>query len=165
MLFLFSFVIFNDDLKKEFLFVKGILLGIFFGIVFYIIFYIGVFIIKVMLGGLENFVEVVFNKYLMYFLIIWLLFIVVIIFGEEIFWCGFVLKWLNYYFNFWFLNVFVVLLCMVMMFLSGNFVVIIGIFVVLFVWNIMYFYCLSLFMLYLLYLIFVFLLFVVLLIY
>ncbi|EAG4460248.1 CPBP family intramembrane metalloprotease, partial [Listeria monocytogenes] len=33
MLFLLSFVIFNDDLKKEFSFVKGILPGIFSGIV------------------------------------------------------------------------------------------------------------------------------------
>lgn len=60
MLFLLSFVIFNDDLKKEFSFVKGILPGIFSGIVLYIIFYIGAFIIKVMPGGLENSVEICF---------------------------------------------------------------------------------------------------------
>lgn len=95
MLFLLSFVIFNDDLKKEFSFVKGILPGIFSGIVLYIIFYIGAFIIKVMPGGLENSVEAAFNKYSTHSLIIWLLLIVAIIPGEEIFWRGFVLKRLN----------------------------------------------------------------------
>ncbi len=85
MLFLLSFVIFNDDLKKEFSFVKGILPGIFSGIVLYIIFYIGAFIIKVMPGGLENSVEAAFNKYSTHSLIIWLLLIVAIIPGEEIF--------------------------------------------------------------------------------
>ncbi|HFK0834695.1 TPA: CPBP family glutamic-type intramembrane protease [Listeria monocytogenes] len=121
MLFLLSFVIFNDDLKKEFSFVKGILPGIFSGIVLYIIFYIGAFIIKVMPGGLENSVEAAFNKYSTHSLIIWLLLIVAIIPGEEIFWRGFVLKRLNHYFNPWFSNVFAALLCMVMMFPSGNF--------------------------------------------
>ncbi len=116
MLFLLSFVIFNDDLKKEFSFVKGILPGIFSGIVLYIIFYIGAFIIKVMPGGLENSVEAAFNKYSTHSLIIWLLLIVAIIPGEEIFWRGFVLKRLNHYFNPWFSNVFAALLCMVMMF-------------------------------------------------
>lgn len=116
MLFLLSFVIFNDDLKKEFSFVKGILPGIFSGIVLYIIFYIGAFIIKVMPGGLEHSVEAAFNKYSTHSLIIWLLLIVAIIPGEEIFWRGFVLKRLNHYFNPWFSNVFAALLCMVMMF-------------------------------------------------
>ncbi|MCU09179.1 CPBP family intramembrane metalloprotease [Listeria monocytogenes] len=158
MLFLLSFVIFNDDLKKEFSFVKGILPGIFSGIVLYIIFYIGAFIIKVMPGGLENSVEVAFNKYSTHSLIIWLLLIVAIIPGEEIFWRGFVLKRLNHYFNPWFSNVFAALLCMVMMFPSGNFAAIIGIFVASLVWNIMYSYRPSLLMLYLSHLTFAFLL-------
>ncbi|EAC7663249.1 CPBP family intramembrane metalloprotease [Listeria monocytogenes] len=158
MLFLLSFVIFNDDLKKEFSFVKGILPGIFSGIVLYIIFYIGAFIIKVMPGGLENSVEAAFNKYSTHSLIIWLLLIVAIIPGEEIFWRGFVLKRLNRYFNPWFSNVFAALLCMVMMFPSGNFAAIIGIFVASLVWNIMYSYRPSLLMLYLSHLTFAFLL-------
>lgn len=158
MLFLLSFVIFNDDLKKEFSFVKGILPGIFSGIVLYIIFYIGAFIIKVMPGGLENSVEAAFNKYSTHSLIIWLLLIVAIIPGEEIFWHGFVLKRLNHYFNPWFSNVFAALLCMVMMFPSGNFAAIIGIFVASLVWNIMYSYRPSLLMLYLSHLTFAFLL-------
>ncbi|ENU0285407.1 CPBP family intramembrane glutamic endopeptidase [Listeria monocytogenes] len=158
MLFLLSFVIFNDDLKKEFSFVKGILPGIFSGIVLYIIFYIGAFIIKVMPGGLENSVEAAFNKYSTHSLIIWLLLIVAIIPGEEIFWRGFVLKRLSHYFNPWFSNVFAALLCMVMMFPSGNFAAIIGIFVASLVWNIMYSYRPSLLMLYLSHLTFAFLL-------
>lgn len=158
MLFLLSFVIFNDDLKKEYSFVRGILPGIFSGIVLYIIFYIGAFIIKVMPGGLENSVEVAFNKYSTHSLIIWLLLIVAIIPGEEIFWRGFVLKRLNQYFNPWFSNVFAALLCMVMMFPSGNFAAIIGIFVASLVWNIMYSYRPSLLMLYLSHLTFAFLL-------
>lgn len=158
MLFLLSFVIFNDDLKKEYSFVKGILPGIFSGIVLYIIFYIGAFIIKVMPGGLENSVEAAFNKYSTHSLIIWLLLIVAIIPGEEIFWRGFVLKRLNHYFNPWFSNVFAALLCMVMMFPSGNFAAIIGIFVASLVWNIMYSYRPSLLMLYLSHLTFAFLL-------
>lgn len=158
MLFLLSFVIFNDDLKKEFSFVKGILPGIFSGIVLYIIFYIGAFIIKVMPGGLEHSVEAAFNKYSTHSLIIWLLLIVAIIPGEEIFWRGFVLKRLNHYFNPWFSNVFTALLCMVMMFPSGNFAAIIGIFVASLVWNIMYSYRPSLLMLYLSHLTFAFLL-------
>ncbi|MCV36888.1 CPBP family intramembrane metalloprotease [Listeria monocytogenes] len=158
MLFLLSFVIFNDDFKKEFSFVKGILPGIFSGIVLYIIFYIGAFIIKVMPGGLEHSVEAAFNKYSTHSLIIWLLLIVAIIPGEEIFWRGFVLKRLNHYFNPWFSNVFAALLCMVMMFPSGNFAAIIGIFVASLVWNIMYSYRPSLLMLYLSHLTFAFLL-------
>ncbi|EAC3746209.1 CPBP family intramembrane metalloprotease [Listeria monocytogenes] len=158
MLFLLSFVIFNDDLKKEYSFVRGILPGIFSGIVLYIIFYIGAFIIKVMPGGLENSVEAAFNKYSTHSLIIWLLLIVAIIPGEEIFWRGFVLKRLNQYFNPWFSNVFAALLCMVMMFPSGNFAAIIGIFVASLVWNIMYSYRPSLLMLYLSHLTFAFLL-------
>ncbi|MBC8924194.1 CPBP family intramembrane metalloprotease, partial [Escherichia coli] len=65
---------------------------------------------------------------------------------------------LNHYFNPWFSNVFAALLCMVMMFPSGNFAAIIGIFVASLVWNIMYSYRPSLLMLYLSHLTFAFLL-------
>ncbi|MBC1602927.1 CPBP family intramembrane metalloprotease [Listeria welshimeri] len=158
MLFLLSFVIFNDDLKKEFSFTKGILPGIFSGIVLYIIFYIGAFILKVMPGGLDNSVEAAFNKYSTNSLIIWSLLIIAIIPGEEIFWRGFVLKRLNQYFNHWFSNIFAAVLCMVMMFPSGNFAAIIGIFVASLVWNVMYSYRPSLLMVYLSHLTFAFLL-------
>ncbi|MBC1360657.1 CPBP family intramembrane metalloprotease [Listeria welshimeri] len=158
MLFLLSFVIFNDDLKKEFSFTKGILPGIFSGIVLYIIFYIGAFILKVMPGGLDNSVEAAFNKYSTNSLIIWSLLIIAIIPGEEIFWRGFVLKRLNQYFNHWFSNIFAALLCMVMMLPSGNFAAIIGIFVASLVWNVMYSYRPSLLMVYLSHLTFAFLL-------
>lgn len=158
MLFLLSFVIFNDDLKKEFSFTKGILPGIFSGIVLYIIFYIGAFILKVMPGGLDNSVEAAFNKYSTNSLIIWSLLIIVIIPGEEIFWRGFVLKRLNQYFNHWFSNIFAAVLCMVMMLPSGNFAAIIGIFVASLVWNVMYSYRPSLLMVYLSHLTFAFLL-------
>ncbi|MBC2014725.1 CPBP family intramembrane metalloprotease [Listeria welshimeri] len=158
MLFLLSFVIFNDDLKKEFSFTKGILPGIFSGIVLYIIFYIGAFILKVMPGGLDNSVEAAFNKYSTNSLIIWSLLIISIIPGEEIFWRGFVLKRLNQYFNHWFSNIFAAVLCMVMMLPSGNFAAIIGIFVASLVWNVMYSYRPSLLMVYLSHLTFAFLL-------
>ncbi|CAK20399.1 CPBP family intramembrane metalloprotease [Listeria welshimeri] len=158
MLFLLSFVIFNDDLKKEFSFTKGILPGIFSGIVLYIIFYIGAFILKVMPGGLDNSVEAAFNKYSTNSLIIWSLLIIAIIPGEEIFWRGFVLKRLNQYFNHWFSNIFAAVLCMVMMLPSGNFAAIIGIFVASLVWNVMYSYRPSLLMVYLSHLTFAFLL-------
>ncbi|MHC5291517.1 lysostaphin resistance A-like protein [Listeria welshimeri] len=158
MLFLLSFVIFNDDLKKEFSFTKGILPGIFSGIVLYIIFYIGTFILKVMPGGLDNSVEAAFNKYSTNSLIIWSLLIIAIIPGEEIFWRGFVLKRLNQYFNHWFSNIFAAVLCMVMMLPSGNFAAIIGIFVASLVWNVMYSYRPSLLMVYLSHLTFAFLL-------
>ncbi|MBC2308531.1 CPBP family intramembrane metalloprotease [Listeria welshimeri] len=158
MLFLLSFVIFNDDLKKEFSFTKGILPGIFSGIVLYIIFYIGAFILKVMPGGLDNSVETAFNKYSTNSLIIWSLLIIAIIPGEEIFWRGFVLKRLNQYFNHWFSNIFAAVLCMVMMLPSGNFAAIIGIFVASLVWNVMYSYRPSLLMVYLSHLTFAFLL-------
>ncbi|MBC1494248.1 CPBP family intramembrane metalloprotease [Listeria welshimeri] len=158
MLFLLSFVIFNDDLKKEFSFTKGILPGIFSGIVLYIIFYIGAFILKVMPGGLDNSVEAAFNKYSTDSLIIWSLLIIAIIPGEEIFWRGFVLKRLNQYFNHWFSNIFAAVLCMVMMLPSGNFAAIIGIFVASLVWNVMYSYRPSLLMVYLSHLTFAFLL-------
>ncbi|MBC6173940.1 CPBP family intramembrane metalloprotease [Listeria welshimeri] len=165
MLFLLSFVIFNDDLKKEFSFTKGILPGIFSGIVLYIIFYIGAFILKVMPGGLDNSVEAAFNKYSTNSLIIWSLLIIAIIPGEEIFWRGFVLKRLNQYFNHWFSNIFAAVLCMVMMLPSGNFAAIIGIFVASLVWNVMYSYRPSLLMVYLSHLTFAFLLLVALPIY
>ncbi|MHC5390799.1 lysostaphin resistance A-like protein [Listeria welshimeri] len=158
MLFLLSFVIFNDDLKKEFSFTKGILPGIFSGIVLYIIFYIGAFILKVMPGGLDNSLEAAFNKYSTNSLIIWSLLIIAIIPGEEIFWRGFVLKRLNQYFNHWFSNIFAAVLCMVMMLPSGNFAAIIGIFVASLVWNVMYSYRPSLLMVYLSHLTFAFLL-------
>ncbi|MBC1320802.1 CPBP family intramembrane metalloprotease [Listeria welshimeri] len=158
MLFLLSFVIFNDDLKKEFSFTKGILPGIFSGIVLYIIFYIGAFILKVMPGGLDNSVEAAFNKYSTNSLIIWSLLIIAIIPGEEIFWRGFVLKRLNQYFNHWFSNIFAAVLCMVMMLPSGNFAAIIGFFVASLVWNVMYSYRPSLLMVYLSHLTFAFLL-------
>ncbi|MBC1251524.1 lysostaphin resistance A-like protein [Listeria welshimeri] len=158
MLFLLSFVIFNDDLKKEFSFTKGILPGVFSGIVLYIIFYIGAFILKVMPGGLDNSVEAAFNKYSTNSLIIWSLLIIAIIPGEEIFWRGFVLKRLNQYFNHWFSNIFAAVLCMVMMLPSGNFAAIIGIFVASLVWNVMYSYRPSLLMVYLSHLTFAFLL-------
>ncbi|MBC1354578.1 CPBP family intramembrane metalloprotease [Listeria welshimeri] len=158
MLFLLSFVIFNDDLKKEFSFTKGILPGVFSGIVLYIIFYIGAFILKVMPGGLDNSVEAAFNKYSTNSLIIWSLLIIAIIPGEEIFWRGFVLKRLNQYFNHWFSNIFASVLCMVMMLPSGNFAAIIGIFVASLVWNVMYSYRPSLLMVYLSHLTFAFLL-------
>ncbi|MBC1963441.1 CPBP family intramembrane metalloprotease [Listeria welshimeri] len=158
MLFLLSFVIFNDDLKKEFSFTKGILPGIFSGIVLYIIFYIGAFILKVMPGGLDNSVEAAFNKYSTNSLIIWSLLIIAIIPGEEIFWRGFVLKRLNQYFNHWFSNIFAAVLCMVMMLPSGNFAAIIGIFIASLVWNVMYSYRPSLLMVYLSHLTFAFLL-------
>ncbi|MBF2389010.1 CPBP family intramembrane glutamic endopeptidase [Listeria welshimeri] len=158
MLFLLSFVIFNDDLKKEFSFTKGILPGIFSGIVLYIIFYIGAFILKAMPGGLDNSVEAAFNKYSTNSLIIWSLLIIAIIPGEEIFWRGFVLKRLNQYFNHWFSNIFAAVLCMVMMLPSGNFAAIIGIFVASLVWNVMYSYRPSLLMVYLSHLTFAFLL-------
>ncbi|MBC1965671.1 CPBP family intramembrane metalloprotease [Listeria welshimeri] len=158
MLFLLSFVIFNDDLKKEFSFTKGILPGIFSGIVLYIIFYIGAFILKVMPGGLDNSVEAAFNKYSTNSLIIWSLLIIAIIPGEEIFWRGFVLKRLNQYFNHWFSNIFAAVLCMMMMLPSGNFAAIIGIFVASLVWNVMYSYRPSLLMVYLSHLTFAFLL-------
>ncbi|MBC1461779.1 CPBP family intramembrane metalloprotease [Listeria welshimeri] len=158
MLFLLSFVIFNDDLKKEFSFTKGILPGIFSGIVLYIIFYIGAFILKAIPGGLDNSVEAAFNKYSTNSLIIWSLLIIAIIPGEEIFWRGFVLKRLNQYFNHWFSNIFAAVLCMVMMLPSGNFAAIIGIFVASLVWNVMYSYRPSLLMVYLSHLTFAFLL-------
>ncbi|MBS9348259.1 lysostaphin resistance A-like protein [Listeria welshimeri] len=158
MLFLLSFVIFNDDLKKEFSFTKGILPGVFSGIVLYIIFYIGAFILKVMPGGLDNSVEAAFNKYSTNSLIIWSLLIIAIIPGEEIFWRGFVLKRLNQYFNHWFSNIFAAVLCMVMMLPSGNFAAITGIFVASLVWNVMYSYRPSLLMVYLSHLTFAFLL-------
>ncbi|MBC1589810.1 CPBP family intramembrane metalloprotease [Listeria welshimeri] len=158
MLFLLSFVIFNDDLKKVFSFTKGILPGIFSGIVLYIIFYIGAFILKVMPGGLDNSVEAAFNKYSTNSLIIWSLLIIAIIPGEEIFWRGFVLKRLNQYFNHWFSNIFAAVLCMVMMLPSDNFAAIIGIFVASLVWNVMYSYRPSLLMVYLSHLTFAFLL-------
>ncbi|MBC6126951.1 CPBP family intramembrane metalloprotease [Listeria welshimeri] len=158
MLFLLSFVIFNDDLKKEFSFTKGILPGIFSGIVLYIIFYIGAFILKVRPGGLDNSLEAAFNKYSTNSLIIWSLLIIAIIPGEEIFWRGFVLKRLNQYFNHWFSNIFAAVLCMVMMLPSGNFAAIIGIFVASLVWNVMYSYRPSLLMVYLSHLTFAFLL-------
>lgn len=157
MLFLLSFVIFNDDLKKEFSFVKGILPVFLRNCPLYYFLH-SAFIIKVMPGGSENSVEAAFNKYSTHSLIIWLLLIVAIIPGEEIFWRGFVLKRLNHYFNPWFSNVFAALLCMVMMFPSGNFAAIIGIFVASLVWNIMYSYRPSLLMLYLSHLTFAFLL-------
>ncbi|CAM2361785.1 CPBP family intramembrane glutamic endopeptidase [Listeria seeligeri] len=158
MLFLLSFVIFNDDLKKEYSFTKGILPGIFSGIVLYIVFYIGAFILKVMPGSLENSVAAAFDKYATDSWVIWLLMIVAIIPGEEIFWRGFVLKRLNNYFNPWFSNIFAALICMVMMFPSGNFAAIIGIFVASLVWNIMYSYRPSLLMVYMSHLTFAFIL-------
>lgn len=158
MLFLLSFVIFNDDLKKEYSFSKGILPGVFSGIVLYIVFYIGAFILKIMPGGLENSVAAAFNKYATDSWVIWLLLVVAIIPGEEIFWRGFVLKRLNNYFNPWFSNIFAALLCMVMMFPSGNFAAIIGIFVASLVWNVMYTYRSSLLMVYVSHLTFAFLL-------
>lgn len=158
MLFLLSFVIFNDDLKKEYSFFKGILPGIFSGIVLYIVFYIGAFILKVMPGSLENSVAAAFDKYATDSWVIWLLMIVAIIPGEEIFWRGFVLKRLNNYFNPWFSNIFAALICMVMMFPSGNFAAIIGIFVASLVWNIMYSYRPSLLMVYMSHLTFAFIL-------
>lgn len=158
MLFLLSFVIFNDDLKKEYSFSKGILPGIFSGIVLYIVFYIGAFILKVMPGSLENSVAAAFDKYATDSWVIWLLMIVAIIPGEEIFWRGFVLKRLNNYFNPWFSNIFAALICMVMMFPSGNFAAIIGIFVASLVWNIMYSYRPSLLMVYMSHLTFAFIL-------
>ncbi|MBF2671678.1 CPBP family intramembrane glutamic endopeptidase [Listeria seeligeri] len=158
MLFLLSFVIFNDDLKKEYSFSKGILSGIFSGIVLYIVFYIGAFILKVMPGSLENSVAAAFDKYATDSWVIWLLMIVAIIPGEEIFWRGFVLKRLNNYFNPWFSNIFAALICMVMMFPSGNFAAIIGIFVASLVWNIMYSYRPSLLMVYISHLTFAFIL-------
>ncbi|MBC1422270.1 CPBP family intramembrane glutamic endopeptidase [Listeria seeligeri] len=158
MLFLLSFVIFNDDLKKEYSFSKGILPGIFSGIVLYIVFYIGAFILKVMPGSLENSVAAAFDKYATDSWVIWLLMIVAIIPGEEIFWRGFVLKRLNNYFNPWFSNIFAALICMVMMFPSGNFAAIIGIFVASLVWNIMYSYRPSLLMVYISHLTFAFIL-------
>ncbi|AIS59422.1 CPBP family intramembrane glutamic endopeptidase [Listeria ivanovii] len=158
MLFLLSFVIFNDDLKKEYSFTKGILPGVFSGIVLYIVFYIGAFILKIMPGGLENSVAAAFNKYATDSWVIWLLLVVAIIPGEEIFWRGFVLKRLNNYFNPWFSNIFAALLCMVMMFPSGNFAAIIGIFVASLVWNVMYTYRSSLLMVYVSHLTFAFLL-------
>ncbi|MBC1731747.1 CPBP family intramembrane glutamic endopeptidase [Listeria seeligeri] len=158
MLFLLSFVIFNDDLKKEYSFSKGILPGIFSGIVLYIVFYIGAFILRVMPGSLENSVAAAFDKYATDSWVIWLLMIVAIIPGEEIFWRGFVLKRLNNYFNPWFSNIFAALICMVMMFPSGNFAAIIGIFVASLVWNIMYSYRPSLLMVYISHLTFAFIL-------
>ncbi len=158
MLFLLSFVIFNDDLKKEYSFTKGILPGIFSGIVLYIVFYIGAFTLKVMPGSLENSVAAAFDKYATDSWVIWLLMIVAIIPGEEIFWRGFVLKRLNNYFNPWFSNIFAALICMVMMFPSGNFAAIIGIFVASLVWNIMYSYRPSLLMVYMSHLTFAFIL-------
>ncbi len=158
MLFLLSFVIFNDDLKKEYSFTKGILPGVFSGIVLYIVFYIGAFILKIMPGGLENSVAAAFNKYATDSWVIWLLLVVAIIPGEEIFWRGFVLKRLNNYFNPWFSNIFAALLCMIMMFPSGNFAAIIGIFVASLVWNVMYTYRSSLLMVYVSHLTFAFLL-------
>ncbi len=158
MLFLLSFVIFNDDLKKEYSFTKGILPGVFSGIVLYIVFYIGAFILKIMPGGLENSVAAAFNKYATDSWVIWLLLVVAIIPGEEIFWRGFVLKRLNNYFNSWFSNIFAALLCMIMMFPSGNFAAIIGIFVASLVWNVMYTYRSSLLMVYVSHLTFAFLL-------
>lgn len=158
MLFLLSFVIFNDDLKKEYSFTKGILPGIFSGIVLYIVFYIGAFILKVMPGSLENSVAAAFDKYATDSWVIWLLMIVAIIPGEEIFWRGFVLKRLNNYFNPWFSNIFAALICMVMMFPSGNFAAVIGIFVASLVWNIMYSYRPSLLMVYMSHLTFAFIL-------
>ncbi|MBT0133048.1 CPBP family intramembrane metalloprotease [Listeria seeligeri] len=158
MLFLLSFVIFNDDLKKEYSFSKGILPGIFSGIVLYIVFYIGAFILKVMPGSLENSVAAAFDKYATDSWVIWLLMIVAIIPGEEIFWRGFVLKRLNNYFNPWFSNIFAALICVVMMFPSGNFAAIIGIFVASLVWNIMYSYRPSLLMVYISHLTFAFIL-------
>ncbi|MBC1514996.1 CPBP family intramembrane glutamic endopeptidase [Listeria immobilis] len=158
MLFLLSFVIFNDDLKKEYSFTKGILPGIFSGIVLYIVFYIGAFLLKIMPGSLENSVASAFHKYATDSWVIWLLLVVAIIPGEEIFWRGFVLKRLNNYFNPWFANIFAALLCMVMMLPSGNFAAIIGIFVASLVWNVMYSYRPSLLMVYLSHLTFAFLL-------
>ncbi|EUJ19777.1 hypothetical protein MAQA_06423 [Listeria aquatica FSL S10-1188] len=85
MLFLLSFGIFNVNLSKQSSVLKGLIPAIFSAVILYIVFYIGAFILKFMPFGLNSAVHSAFNKFSTDNWIIWILMIIAIVPGEEIF--------------------------------------------------------------------------------
>lgn len=158
MLFLLSFGIFNVNLSKQSSVLKGLIPAIFSAVVLYIVFYIGAFILKFMPFGLNGAVHSAFNKFSTDNWIIWILMIVAIVPGEEIFWRGFVLQRLLDSYATWFAVLVSTLLITLFMCFSGNPALVIGIFVASLFWNLLYVWRPSLIMLYLSHLLFVFIL-------
>lgn len=158
MLFLLSFCIFNVDLRKKFSFFKGILPAVFSAIILYLIFYVGAFIFKFMPFGLNASVHSAFNKYATDNWLVWILLIVAIVPGEEIFWRGFVLQRLLDSYTTWFAVLLAAFLAALFVSVSGNMAMVIGIFTASLFWGFLYVWRSSLLMLYLSHLIFAFLL-------
>ncbi|MBC2169308.1 CPBP family intramembrane glutamic endopeptidase [Listeria booriae] len=123
MLFLISWVILNDELKKHFSFFKNIIPGIFSGIILYILFYIGALILKFIPGNMDALVAKGYARYEPDVWYIWLLLVVAIIPGEEIFWRGFVLKRLENDLVPWIAVVIMAVLNGAFMLFSGNFII------------------------------------------
>lgn len=123
MLFLISWVILNDELKKRYSVLKNIIPGIFSGIILYILFYIGALLLKFIPGNFDALVAKGYNKYEPESLLIWLLLVVAIVPGEEIFWRGFVLKRLENDLVSWMAVLIMAVLNGAFMLFSGNFVI------------------------------------------
>nr|WP_240310313.1 MULTISPECIES: CPBP family intramembrane glutamic endopeptidase [Listeria] len=158
MLFLLSFCIFNVDLRKKFSIFKGILPAIFSAIILYIIFYIGAFIFKFLPFGLNSAVHSAFNKYATDNWLVWILLVIAIVPGEEIFWRGFVLKRLLDSYANWFALLVSSILSALFVVASGNIAMVIAIFVASLFWGALYIWRPSLLMLYMSHLLFAFLL-------
>ncbi|EUJ46054.1 CPBP family intramembrane glutamic endopeptidase [Paenilisteria rocourtiae] len=123
MLFLISWVVLNDELKKQFSILKSIIPGIFSGIILYILFYIGALLLKFIPGNFDALVAKGYTKYEPESLLIWLLLVVAIVPGEEIFWRGFVLKRLEHELVPWVAVLIMATLNGAFMLFSGNFVI------------------------------------------
>ncbi len=158
MLFLLSFCIFNVDLRKQFSIFKGILPAVFSAILLYLIFYIGAFIFKFLPFGLNAAVHSAFNKYATDNWLIWILLVIAIVPGEEIFWRGFVLKRLLDSYATWFALLISAILPALFVTFSGNIAMVIAIFVASLFWGALYIWRPSLLMLYMSHLLFAFLL-------
>ncbi|WP_099223222.1 CPBP family intramembrane glutamic endopeptidase [Listeria costaricensis] len=158
MLFLVSFGIFNVDLQKKNSFIKGVIPAVFSAVILYVIFYIGAFILKIMPFGLDHSVQSAFHRFATDDWYIWILMIVAIVPGEEIFWRGFVLQRLLNAFQTWFAILLATVILTVIVAFSGSFALTIGMFAATLFWNFLYVWRPSLLMTYLSHLLFVFLL-------
>ncbi|AQY51721.1 CAAX amino terminal membrane protease family protein [Listeria weihenstephanensis FSL R9-0317] len=123
MLFLISWVILNDELKKHYSILKSVVPGIFSGIVLYILFYIGALLLKFIPGNMDALVAEGYGKYEPDSLLIWILLVVAIVPGEEIFWRGFVLKRLEHDLIPWVAVLIMSVLNGALMLFSGNFII------------------------------------------
>ncbi|WP_163652387.1 CPBP family intramembrane glutamic endopeptidase [Listeria sp. PSOL-1] len=158
MLFLLSFSIFTVDLKKRYSFFGGLIPAIFSSVVLYIIFYLGALLLKILPFGLDKSVRAAFSTFATDSWPIWLLLIVAIIPGEEIFWRGFVLNRLLKLVKPWLAIVISTALITILISFSDSFALIISTLIANLFWNLLYLYRPSLLMTYLSHVLFIFLL-------